>query len=442
MRLTNFIKYKLLKSDGSLGKKKLLVNFIAVTSVFSLFYILISCLIGYMPGVIAMTINFTVFVLNFILLVKKGFSYKLSANIYIANCTFVAILVCTYFSGGLFSPVLPWFILIPTISLLLLGIGRNTSIWLSITVLLIITFGILTLNGFNFPSAYDTSWTNFFTITCIFGLSLIVYIVTMVFEKAKESALNKLSVKNKEITDSIHYAKKIQHALLAPIELIDAHLPHNFILYKPKDIVSGDFYWAREHEGNFYLAICDCTGHGVPGAFMSLLITSFLNEAISEKTILEPDKILEFIRTRILENTSKSGSQDGMDGVIVKFNKLKGSITYASGNSYHTLIQNNVLHKLPKDKMPVGLSLNMEPYTLHSIQANKGDMLYFYTDGYADSFGGEKGKKFTNKQLNQTLLDIASLDLNSQKEILEEKFNTWKGDLEQIDDVCIIGIRL
>src|ERR1700741_639712 len=253
--MTNYFKYKMIKSDGSLGKKKLLMNFIAVTAGFSVFYILVSCLIGYAAGVIAMSINFTMFLINLVLLIKKTLSYKLSANIYIANCAFVAILVCTYFSGGLFSPVLPWFILVPTISLLVLGIGKNTFVWLAISVTLIVTFGVLSITGYRFPLAYDVSWTNFFATTCIAGLALIVYIVTMVFEKAKESALNKLAEKNKEITDSIHYAKKIQHALLAPKELIDEHLPHNFILFKPKDIVSGDFYWAREYHGSFYLAV-------------------------------------------------------------------------------------------------------------------------------------------------------------------------------------------
>lgn len=429
------------KQPHRINNIRLLNNFIGITSLFSIFYILISVVIGFIPGVIVMSFNFALFVLNMQLFTRKFFSYTISANFYIANCTFVAIFLCSYFSGGLFSPVLPWFILIPTISLLLLGICLNAFIWLLITIILVVGFGAVAMAGWKYPFDYNTEWSHLFTTSCIFGLSLIVYIVTMVFERAKEDALNKLAAKNKEVTDSIYYAQKIQQSLLAPQDLIDKHLPQNFIFFKPKAIVSGDFYWAREYNGDFYLAVCDCTGHGVPGAFMSLLITSFLNEALSEKSIISPDKILEFIRSRIIENTSKNGSQDGMDGVVIRFHK-GGKISYASGNSFQTLVHDSTLHKLPKDKMPVGISYKMDPYTLQIIEAKKGDMLYFYSDGYADLFGGDKGKKFTNKQLNDTFLKIASLAPEEQKDILERIFVDWKGDLEQIDDICVIGIRI
>ncbi len=439
--MKSYVKHTFKKKGGHINNVRLLSNFIRITSLFSVFYILISLLIGFIPGVIAMSTNFILFFVTLRLLSKKVLSYHLAAHFYITNCTFVAILMSSFFSGGLFSPVLPWFILIPIISLLLLGISRNTFIWLCITVALIAAAGVFSLSGWKYPMAYDLKWLRFFTTTCVLGLALIVYIVTMVFEKAKENALNKLAEKNEEMTDSIYYAEKIQRSLLAPQELIDAHLPNNFILFKPKDIVSGDFYWAREYNGDFYLAICDCTGHGVPGAFMSLLITSFLNEAIAEKSIISPDKILEFIRTRIIENTSKSGSQDGMDGVIIRFHKYDGKITYSSGNSFQSHVQNNVLNKLPKDKMPVGISYKMNPFTLHTIKALKGDMLYFYTDGYADLFGGKKDKKFTTKRLSETFLKIAPLSMNAQQMELDKVFTEWKGELDQIDDVCIIGIR-
>lgn len=429
------------KQARRVNNVRLLNNFIGITSLFSIFYILVSALISFIPGVIVMSVNFALFLLNLQLFTRKVLSYMAAANFYIANCAFVAIFLCSFYSGGLFSPVLPWFILIPIISLLLLGISMNTLVWLIITVLFIICFGALAMSGWNYPMDYDTTWSHFFTTTCIFGLSLIVYIVTMVFEKAKENALNKLAAKNKEITDSIHYAQKIQQSLLVQPDLMDKHLPENFIFFKPKDIVSGDFYWGREYNDDFYLGVCDCTGHGVPGAFMSLLITSFLNEALSEKNITSPDKILGFVRERIIENTSRNGSQDGMDGVVIRFHK-DGKISYASGNSFQTMVQDKVLHKLPKDKMPVGISYKMEPYTLQSIDAKKGDMLYFYSDGFGDLFGGSKGKKFTNKQLNDTFLKIASLKPGEQKDILEQIFVDWKGDLEQIDDVCIIGIRI
>jgi serine phosphatase RsbU (regulator of sigma subunit) len=421
---------------------KLLSNFISITALFSIFYILISWMIGYVPGIIAMSVNFLIFLANLQLFTRQKLSYQVSANLYIANCAFVAIMLCSFFSGGLFSPVVPWFVLIPTISLLLLGISSNTFVWLVITICLIMGFSILNAVGYKSPVAYDQDWAAVFKATCVLGLALIVFIVTVVFERAKENALNKLAEKNKEITDSIQYAQKIQHSLLAPQELIDKHLPDNFVMFEPKDIVSGDFYWAKEHNGDLYLAICDCTGHGVPGAFMSLLITTFLNEALNEKSIISPERILEFVRMRIMENTSKKGSQDGMDGTVIRFFKNNWKISYASGNSFITHIKNNEVHKLPNDKMPVGLSYKMEPFTLHTINASKGDMLYFFTDGYADLFGGSKGKKFTKKKLNEMFQRIASQELSEQKEILMNTFIEWKGDIEQVDDVCVIGIRV
>jgi serine phosphatase RsbU (regulator of sigma subunit) len=437
--MKNFIRSLYTKKAKRVNNLRLLNNFISITAIFSIFYVLVSLLIGYKAGVIAMLINFVLFMINLKLFDKRILGYTASANFYIANCAFVAVLICSFFSGGLFSPVLPWFILVPVISLLLLGIGPNTLIWLGVTLIFIITAGV---SSINYPFAYDTTWTRFFTATCVFGLSLIVYTVTMVFEKAKENALNKLAEKNKEITDSIYYAQKIQNSLLAPPDLLDKHLAENFVLYKPKDIVSGDFYWALEYNGDFYMAICDCTGHGVPGAFMSLLINSFLNEALAEKSILSPEKILDFVRMRIIENTSKSGSQDGMDGVVIRFHRHGGKISYASGNSFQTLVKQNEAHKLPKDKMPVGISYKMDPFSLHTIEVSKGDMLYFYTDGYGDLFGGTKGKKFTSKQLNKVFKEISHLGLSEQKIILENTFVEWKGDLEQVDDICIVGIRV
>ena len=435
-------KHPILLLETGFNKTRLLANFIKLTTIFSVFYIAVSWMIGFTPGIIVMSCNTLLFLLNLVLYTTEKLNFRISANIYIANCMFVAIMLCSFFSGGIFSPVLPWFILIPTISLLLLGICRNTIIWLILTILVVLTYGVLGQTGFEYPNEYNHAfWDKIFTTTCVFGLILIVYLVTHIFESIKQQALWKLAEKNKEITDSIHYARRIQQALLAPAEFVDRHLPQNFVIYKPKDIVSGDFYWAREYDDHFYLAVCDCTGHGVPGAFMSLLITSFLNEAITEKNILEPNEIFDFVRNRVIENTAKNVSQDGMDGVIMCLNKKTGKLTYVSANGHVLLVHEGELTKLPKDKMPVGLATKMPAFTLHEITLQKGDMMYFYTDGYPDLFGGPKGKKFTTKQLNKRLQSISHLSIESQKLDLEELYTTWKGELEQVDDICIVGFR-
>ncbi len=246
----------------------------------------------------------------------------------------------------------------------------------------------------------------------------------------------------KEILDSIHYAKKIQYALLANSELLQKNLPEHFVLFKPKDIVSGDFYWATKYDNKFYLAVCDSTGHGVPGAFMSLLNIGFLSEAIKEKNIVNPSEILNYVRKRLIESIGNDGQQDGMDAILVCFDKTLNTITYSAANNEPILISNNEIIELAKDKMPVGKGEKTDSFTTHTIVANKGDMLYLYTDGYADQFGGPKGKKLKYKTLNELLLKNIAKPMNEQAEILNIEFENWRGNLEQVDDVCIVGIKL
>lgn len=255
--------------------------------------------------------------------------------------------------------------------------------------------------------------------------------------------------KQKEIVDSINYAKRIQYALLAHEKLLWANLNHHFVLFKPKDIVSGDFYWATKVErvspsgeriSKFFLACCDSTGHGVPGAFMSLLNISFLNEAIIEKNILEPNEVLNHVRKRLIENTD--GGSDGMDAILLCIDKVKNTITYSAAHNSPLLIQNGETKDLPCDKMPVGKGDKLEPFTLHTIDAQKGDSIYLFTDGYADQFGGPKGKKFKSKQLVELLKTNSAEPLKQQAEVLDREFEFWKGNLEQVDDVLIIGIKI
>ena len=250
--------------------------------------------------------------------------------------------------------------------------------------------------------------------------------------------------KQKEIVDSINYAKKIQYALLANEALLTKHLPEHFVLFKPKDIVSGDFYWAAEHNGKFYLAVCDSTGHGVPGAFMSLLNIGFLSEAIKEKNIVQPNEVLNYVRTRLIESIGNDGQQDGMDAILICIDRESDAkkVSYAAANNEPILVRENEIMILPKDKMPVGKGVKMDSFKLQFITMEGGDTLYLYTDGYADQFGGPKGKKFKYKQLNDLLLVNSSLSLSEQSEVLVKEFSSWRGNLEQVDDVCVIGIKI
>lgn len=248
--------------------------------------------------------------------------------------------------------------------------------------------------------------------------------------------------KQKEILDSIHYAKRIQNTLLAHKEFLENNLPEHFIFFKPKDIVSGDFYWATVANGNFYLAVCDSTGHGVPGAFMSLLNIGFLTEAINEKGIYKPNEIFDFVRNRLIGSVSKEGQQDGYDGILMCFNKSSNEITYAAANNAPILISDQIVKELAADRMPVGKGSSENPFQLFSMNYKAGDTLYLYTDGFADQFGGAKGKKYKYRQLNDLLLRVSDQVCSKQSEVLENEFTQWRGNLEQVDDVLIIGIRL
>lgn len=261
-------------------------------------------------------------------------------------------------------------------------------------------------------------------------------------KKVVEEQKHIVEIHQKEVVDSINYAKRIQYALLAHEDLLNQNLVSHFIFFKPKDIVSGDFYWATEHENNFYLAVCDSTGHGVPGAFMSLLSIGFLSEAIKEKNIKEPNKVFDYVRKRLIESITNENQKDGFDGILLRFCKSTNEITYAASNNRPIVISKNIIHQLECDKMPVGKGEKSDEFSLYSMDISKGDTIYLYTDGYADQFGGDKGKKFKYKPLNDMILSINHETLNSQKETIQLSFNDWKGNLEQVDDVLIVGIKI
>jgi len=262
--------------------------------------------------------------------------------------------------------------------------------------------------------------------------------------------------KQKEILDSIHYAKRIQHAMLTSESYFDEYLKAEyFIFYQPKDIVSGDFYWAVSHHNKFYIATADCTGHGVPGAFMSLLNISFLNENVIERGIEDPALILNEQRKEIIKALNPKGNaspdealagdmvQDGMDCVLTTFDIKNNRLQFAAANNPLWLIRDSELIEFKPDKMPVGkYDEKANDFTSQSVELKKGDIIYTFTDGYADQFGGDKGKKFKYSKLKELLLSIHSEAMMDQKKILAETFETWKGNLEQIDDVLVIGVRV
>jgi serine phosphatase RsbU (regulator of sigma subunit) len=283
------------------------------------------------------------------------------------------------------------------------------------------------------------------------GLVLVIVFAGFMYNRFKVSQKQKKIIekqkmvveeKQKEILDSIQYAKKIQKTLLAHDSLLDEELKDYFVLYKPKDIVSGDFYWATKINDKFFLAVCDSTGHGVPGAFMSLLNASLLNEAIVEKNISEPGAVFNYVREKLVGNLSAESQKDGMDGVLICINKNNRKITYATANNKPILISGNIRTELTNDKMPIGVGERKQDFGTYDLNYSKGDCLYLFTDGYADQFGGEKGKKFKHKNLETLLSEINSKPDSEKREALNTAFENWRGQLEQVDDVTIVGINL
>ncbi len=254
---------------------------------------------------------------------------------------------------------------------------------------------------------------------------------------------------HQEIRDSISYAKRIQSAILPPIKMVKEYLNESFILYKPKDVVAGDFYWmesvaptSKNKSTKVLFAAADCTGHGVPGAMVSVVCNNALNRSVREHGLTEPGKILDKTREIVIKEFEKSEEEvkDGMDIAICSLegNKLK----YAGANNPLWIIRNGAIIETKANKQPIGQFDNPEPYTTHSFDLEPGDSIYIFSDGYVDQFGGEKGKKFKAKAFRELLLSVQDKAMEEQNVIIDEAFETWRGSLEQIDDVCVIGVKL
>lgn len=267
-----------------------------------------------------------------------------------------------------------------------------------------------------------------------------------------------LEEKNHEILDSIRYAKRLQQAILPPDQLIARHLPESFVFYRPKDIVAGDFYWMQQIGSHVAIAAADCTGHGVPGAMVSVVCSNALNRAVREFNLTQPGAILDRTREFVIERFAQSEEEvkDGMDVALCVLNSENGKVFYAGANNplYHVKSiddQHNERHvhnethyvnEIKADKQPIGKFMEDDPFTTHEVDVSPGDMLYLFSDGFADQFGGANGKKFKYKPFKRLLLDIHNKPLVQQKQSLENAFVEWMGSHDQLDDVCIIGIRM
>ncbi|MBX2960322.1 MAG: SpoIIE family protein phosphatase [Flavobacteriales bacterium] len=316
-------------------------------------------------------------------------------------------------------------------------------------------------------------------ISIIFIISLLLFWLLFKIRKSKnqiskqmkvieeqktvvEKAHHELEEKNKEIMDSITYAKRIQSAILPPQKLVKEYLPQSFILYKPKDIVAGDFYWmeclsavhcslftvnseqSTDNSKLILFAAADCTGHGVPGAMVSVVCNNGLNRSVREHGLTEPGKILDKTREIVIQEFEKSDEEvkDGMDISLCCLDLNSNKLTWSGANNPLWIIRNKEIIEYKADKQPIGKYAESIPFTTHEIQLQNDDSIYIFTDGYQDQFGGDKGKKFKAAKLRELLLSIQHEPMENQREIIDQSFEVWKGNLEQVDDVCVIGVKI
>jgi len=247
---------------------------------------------------------------------------------------------------------------------------------------------------------------------------------------------------HKEITDSINYAKRIQGAILPSSKTMNSLLANSFILYKPKDVVAGDFYWVQQVENKILFAAADCTGHGVPGAMISVVCYNALNRSTREYGLSDPNTILDKTREIVIQEFGKS-DEDVKDGMDIALCVLEGKkLNYAGAYNPLWIIREGEIIETKANKQPIGKGDDLSPYTNHSFDLLSGDIIYIFSDGYVDQFGGEKGKKFKAKAFRSLLLSIRDEPMERQKALLDETFENWRGNLDQIDDVCVIGVKI
>lgn len=271
--------------------------------------------------------------------------------------------------------------------------------------------------------------------------------------KEKEQALDliahqkvELEIKDKNITDSLIYAQRIQEALLPSEAYFRKHFSDSFILFKPKDIVSGDFYWIGEKDNIIFVVAADCTGHGVPGALMSMIGLDMLEKTINEDHIEDPSRILGVLNKGLEKTFSREKNigtiiRDGMDVGICVINKLTRKLTYTGAFFPLYLIRDNSLTELKGDKIIIGMNPDGVPYKKHEIDLQQDDIVYIFSDGYVDQFGGEENKKFMYRRFRYLLLNIHSFPVEQQKVILEENIRNWMGRNVQVDDIMVIGFK-
>jgi serine phosphatase RsbU (regulator of sigma subunit) len=425
----------------------LLYNICMVTAIVSLGLTGLGIYINYELSWYVMPLAALVF---FLLGVWSSRSAKLNliGNLFVATGAIVVISMIL-FSGGLFSPVVPWVAIGPTFALLLVD---RISAWRWTLLMMLVLFWVYLIEdlGLTPQAQYSPETKNIYYIIVFLSLVALVLVINLIFENNTVVALNKvedqrkqIAEKNQDITASIKYAQNIQSAILPSKLKFKALLPDSFVLFKPKDIVSGDFYWIAEEGGYIFVVAADCTGHGVPGAFMSMIGNEILNKTILGKGIYDPGEILNELHLQVCSalKLEESKVKDGMDISLCRIDTKNAQMEFAGAKNPLLIKRNNEFITIKGNRYPIGGDLEERDYKTESISMKEKDQYYIFSDGLQDQFGGPKDKKLKISRVKETILK-ASDSMEKQKKDLEQLFYEWKINTEQTDDVLFIGFSI
>jgi serine phosphatase RsbU (regulator of sigma subunit) len=406
-----------------------------------------------------------IFILLFIREMFNGFNYEKIIYLLIF-LSILEVIITLIFPPNIFTWVVLIHEVLTIISIIIISliiykafkINSEGSVFAIISILSLILSAILTIIDYLYAFNSFILLNSILQMSFVLMMSMILgsqfsskfkkleilQIKTIEQNKQLEVQKNSLEYKNKEILDSLTYAKRIQSAILPQPKLVKEFLEDSFILYKPKDIVAGDFYWLEIVEDNVLFAAADCTGHGVPGAMVSVVCNNGLNRAVREHKLIEPDQILNKTRELVIEEFEKSDEEvnDGMDISLCVLNLETFQLKWAGANNPLWILRNGEIIEYKGDKQPIGKHYDSKPFSLIDVQLEKNDIIYIFTDGFQDQFGGAKEKKFRAAQMKELLLSLIEKSMEEQRKMIDTSFESWKGELEQVDDVCVIGVRV
>ncbi|EAY28536.1 PP2C family protein-serine/threonine phosphatase [Microscilla marina] len=452
-------------------KAGLVIYSIWITLFFSMIYLFVAMSICLRDLVDTLIIT-SIFFVTILFLFRSTGRLILTGNLFAANL-FIISVISIIDTGGIDSPSIAWLIL-PTVAALMYANKNSAFAWAVVALAFIIEFFLVGLYGITFTAKYHAEARNvygFFAFTGLFSYLLVIFVI---YEQAKErfalqlkAANIKISEKNEEIqtqsnylsealqeiTHSIEYAKRIQRAVLGDSKDLIEKFRQGFVLFEPRDIVSGDFFWhssltSLRGDSMKVLIGADCTGHGIPGAFMTIMGNALLDEIVNERKITAPNQILQELDQKVVATLQKKdkgeGINDGMDMAVLVVNETQQQAYFAGAKSPMWYISQGEIHQVKGSKYPIGSNQynTVKVYESHTITLHPDTIFYLFSDGFQDQFGGSDNKKYLRSRFRRFLLSISHFPFSKQKNLLQQEFTSWKGSNEQTDDVLVIGVQV